>query len=247
MATIDSLALPFSRWQEGLLALAAALSDPEREAIMIARLEATAAEHGISSKEICALALLVPSNAQFDDETLPKRVSDPTVVAPVEKDGGLGKVLMEIADAHVTSDRQTADKFVAVFDETDPRRILKDTICAFATLQLADVSRRLGVNDPFGRLARRLSLWFKPDFDFSRYGLPYPKNGSGAVAAAVCRALKSITSNDKKRISRLISIWAGDVTVEASKEGVRGILSLSLPKTPSGRVAAVDESQHNCG
>jgi hypothetical protein len=26
-----------------------------------------------------------------------------------------------------------------------------------------------------------------------------------------------------------------------------GASSLSLPKTPSGRVAAVDESQHNCG
>jgi hypothetical protein len=29
--------------------------------------------------------------------------------------------------------------------------------------------------------------------------------------------------------------------------GRRTMTSLSLPKTPSGGVAAVDESQHNCG
>jgi hypothetical protein len=48
---------------EGLFALADGLPDPVREKVIVARLEATAAKHPIGSKEICALALLVPTRA----------------------------------------------------------------------------------------------------------------------------------------------------------------------------------------
>jgi hypothetical protein len=56
MAHIDPLSLPFASWQEGLFALAGALSDPEREKIIMARLQATADKNPIGLKEICALA-----------------------------------------------------------------------------------------------------------------------------------------------------------------------------------------------
>jgi hypothetical protein len=54
LASIDALSLPFATWQEGLLALAAALQDPNREKIVAARLEATAALIGIGPMEVCA-------------------------------------------------------------------------------------------------------------------------------------------------------------------------------------------------
>jgi hypothetical protein len=64
MASIDPLPLPFASWREGLFALSEALSDPARERIIVARLEATAAKKPVDLKEICALALLIPSRAR---------------------------------------------------------------------------------------------------------------------------------------------------------------------------------------
>src|SRR5262245_8509358 len=81
VASIEPLSLPFASWQEGLFALADGLSDPAREKIIVARLEATAAKNPIGLKEICALALLVRSRAHFDRETLPKHEPHPTAVA----------------------------------------------------------------------------------------------------------------------------------------------------------------------
>jgi hypothetical protein len=85
---VDRLPLPFASWQEGLLALVDGLSDPEREKIIVARLELTAAKRPIGWKEICALALLVRSHARFDRETLPKHEyePDPTFVALGQKE-----------------------------------------------------------------------------------------------------------------------------------------------------------------
>jgi hypothetical protein len=103
VASIDRLPLPFASWQEGLLALADGLSDPAREKIIVARLEATAAKHPISLKEICALALLVPSRARFDRETLPKSEPDPTAVALGQKlgqDEAFNKYMEEVLEAH---------------------------------------------------------------------------------------------------------------------------------------------------
>jgi hypothetical protein len=81
VASIDTLPLPFASWQEGLFAMADGLSDPTREKIIVARLEATAAKSAVGLKEICALALLVPSRARFGRETLPKHEPNPTAVA----------------------------------------------------------------------------------------------------------------------------------------------------------------------
>jgi len=90
VATVDTLSLPFATWQEGLLALAAALQDPNREKIVVARLEATAAQIGIGPMEVCALALLVPSRARF--EPLPRPEPHPDAVrlaAVADADGRL--------------------------------------------------------------------------------------------------------------------------------------------------------------
>jgi hypothetical protein len=63
MAPTDPLRRPFANWQERLFALPDALSHSERERMAVARLEATAARNSIGLKEICSLALLVPSRA----------------------------------------------------------------------------------------------------------------------------------------------------------------------------------------
>ncbi len=124
---------------------------------------------------------------------------------------------------------------LAAFPEGDPRRLLKDTILGFPAALFADISRRMGEADPFSRLARRLSLWFKPFCEFSRYGLPLAADGS-AVARAVRRLVDSISGDDAKRLQRLLAIWAGEASLEANEESVREILSLlfQFPKPDTG-------------
>jgi hypothetical protein len=228
VASIDRLPLPFASWQEGLFALADGLSDPAREKIIVARLEATAAKQPIGLKDICALALLVPSRARFDRETLPKHEPDPTAVALGKKLGqneAFVKLMKEASDAQDSVER-ARQAVPAAFPEGDPRRLLKDTILGFPAALFADVSRRLGEADPFFRLARRLSLWFKPSYDFSRYGLPLAADGR-AVADAVFRFVQSISGDKAKTRQRLLAIWAGNVSLKADEESIREILSLA--------------------
>jgi hypothetical protein len=66
VVAVETLSIPFSSWREGLLALAGALEDPDRERIVVDRLETTAASIGIEPQDICSLALLVPSMARLD-------------------------------------------------------------------------------------------------------------------------------------------------------------------------------------
>ncbi len=243
MASIDRLTLPFTSWQAGLFALADGLSDPAREKIIVARLEATAAKHPIGLKEICALALLIPSRAQFDRETLPKHEPDPTAVAfgqMLGQDEAFNKHMEEVFDAHDRVERARQEAVPAAFPEGDPRRLLKDTILGFPAALFADVSRRLGQDDPFSRLARRLSLWFKPFREFSRYGLPLAANGT-AVTGAVRRLVQSIPGNGREALRRVLAIWAGEVSLKADEEGVREILSLlfQFPKPDTGGLDCV--------
>jgi hypothetical protein len=188
VASIDTLPLPFASWQEGLFALADGLSDPTREKIIVARLEATAAKSAVGLKEICALALLVPSRARFGRETLPKHEPNPTAVAlgqRLGKDEAFNKHMEEIFEAEDRVERARQEAVPAAFPEGDPRRLLKDTILGFTAALFADVSRRLGEADPFSRLARRLSLWFKPFKEFSPYGLPLAADGRPVAGAVV--------------------------------------------------------------
>ena len=241
MPSIDRLPLPFASWQEGLFALADGLSDPAREKIIVTRLEATAAKHPIGMKEICALALLVPSRARFDRETLPKHEPDPRAVALGQMLGDETiKHLEEIGDARDRIEHARQEAVSAAFPEDDPRRLLKDTIFGFPAALFADVSRRLGEADPFSRLARRLSLWFQPWLEYTRYGLPIAADGS-AVALAVRRLVESLSGDGAKRFERLLAIWAGEVSLEASKESVREILSLLLdsPRQDVGGLDAI--------
>jgi hypothetical protein len=238
VASIASLPLPFASWQEGLFALADGLSDPAREKIIVARLEATAAKNPIGLKEICALALLIRSRARFDRETLPKHEPHPTAVAlgqMLGKDEELNKHLKEMLEAQDRVERAREEMILAAFPEGDPRRLLNDTILGFSAALFADISRRLGEADPFLRLARRLSLWFKPFCDFSRYGLSLAADGS-AVTHAVVRLVDSIPGDNTKRFQRLLAIWAGEESLNVDEESVREILSLlfQFPKPDTG-------------
>jgi hypothetical protein len=197
------------------LTLADGLSDPAREKIIVARLEATAAKNPIALKEICALALLVPSRARFNRETLPKHEPDPTAVAfgqMLGQDEAFNKLMEEASEAQNRVERARQEAVPAAFPEGDPRRLLKDTILGFSAALFADVSRRLGEADPLSRLARRLSLWFKPSHEFSRYGLPLAADGR-AVADLVRRLVATGFSDRAKSIQRLLAIWAGEVSL----------------------------------
>ncbi len=243
MASIDRLPLPFASWQEGLFALADGLSDPAREKIIVVRLEATAATHPVGLKEICALALLVPSQARFDRETLPKHEPHPTAVAfgqMLGQDEAFNKRMEEVFEAQNRVERARQEAVPAAFPEGDPRRLLKDTILGFPAALFADVSRRLGEADPLSRLAWRLSLWFKFYREFSRYGLPRAAAGR-AVADAVHRLVESISSDRTKRLQRLFAIWAGELSLKADEESVREILSLlfQFPKPDTGGLDCV--------
>jgi hypothetical protein len=235
VATVDTLSLPFATWQEGLLALADALQDPNREKIIAARLEATAAQNGIGPTEICALALLVRSHARF--EPAEKHEPHPDAVRLAAK---IGDTLGRIFEANSQWDRIREARIFSAFSESDPRRILNDTILGSAAAELSDVSQRLGESDPFSRLAGRLSFWFKQSHDYSRHGLALAWDG-WATVNVVRRAAEKLDPDATSKIGRLIRIWAGDVEVERSEEGINEIASLLSPFQASntGRLDAV--------
>jgi len=228
MASLDPLSVPFGTWQEGLLMLAAALGDLDREKIIVSRLEATAAKNGISLTEILALALVVPSRARFEPSSLPQWEPDPNAVAMGEKlgqDSKFNRYMSEMLDAHEARQKKREERVFSAFAETDPRRIFISTIFGLAAAELADVSQRLGEADPFARLARRLSLWFKPYHDHSRYGISLPWSGS-EVAAAVLRLVDRLGDHCAARTRQLIDIWAGGLAVVASDEGINAVAAL---------------------
>ena len=225
MSSIKRLPLPFASWREGLLILAAALTDPNREKIIVARLESSGTKVALGLREICALALLVPSRAHFPRSSLPKHEPDPIAVAA-------GAMLSEEFNRHMEEIGKADDarekirvKLYSIFPERDPRVILKDTILSFATIQLLDLSQHLSDSDPFSRLARRLCLWFKPWLDFSRYGIEMAANGS-AIIGAVRHAVKAYNGDDSARIQNIVRIWSGEVPVEPNATAIKEIASL---------------------
>ena len=225
MANVDALSVPFATWREGLIALADALLDPDREKIIVARLEATAAQIGFGPKEVCALALLAPSRARF--EAAPKHEPHPEAARLGAMIGGsLDKTLTDIVDGMERHRQLRQEKVFSAFPEADPRRLLIDTIIGFAAAELSDVSQRLGEADPFSRLAARLSLWFKQSTDLSRYGIPFAEDG-WPVIYLVRRLADKLDVKGCEKIQRLIQIWSGDVEVARSEDGVEEIASLA--------------------
>jgi hypothetical protein len=227
VATIGALTLPYATWQEGLLALADALKDPNREKIIVARLEATAAQIGIGPKEVCALALLVPSRARFEPAI--KHEPHPEAARLGAMMGeSLDKTLSGIVDGLHRHQQLRQERVFSAFPESDPRRLLIDTILGFAAAELADVSQRLGEADPFLRLSVRLALWFRQSHDYSRYGIPLANDGR-SVVNLVRQLTGKLDPDAAGKIRRLIQIWAGDVVVEQNDKSIREIASLWSP------------------
>ena len=231
MTVVNSLQLPFATWQQGLGFLADAASDPARERIALERLEATVANVPVSLKDILALAVMVPSQAHFELRVFPKRERDPGAVDVAHimgKDENLNRSLNAFFEAHENVERLRQQFVFDAFPGGDARRILKDTIFGFSAALLSDVSLRLGESDPFLRIARRLSLWFKPFLDFSRYGL-LPVAEPARVVDLVRRLAGSVPAHESDKCQRLIAIWAGEKSVEATEKGIIEILSLVSP------------------
>jgi hypothetical protein len=227
VASIDYLNSPFSTWQEGLLRLVADLQDANLQKINVRRLEATAAKHGIRSRELCAMALLVQSHAHFDRQTLHKHTPDPkfTEMAAKLEDSTLTAITEQFLDAKETLDRAREEQVISAFADDDPRRLFKDTVIGFAAAELSDVSQKIGEADPFSRLARRLSLWFRLSFDYSRYGLPRSAD-SRVISEAVMRLAQLLEGGEAARMKQLLHIWSGDIKVKANEDAVCHIPSL---------------------
>jgi hypothetical protein len=167
VVAIQTLSRPFSSWREGLLALAGALEDPHRERIVVERLEATAAKIGIGPRDICSLALLVTSRARL--ESYPRPEPAPEIARMIEianASGELNRLMVGIVDNIESRQAAQKRKVFSAFPETDPRRLLNDTIFGSAAAELSDVAQRLGEADPSSRLAVRLSLWFSASTTF---------------------------------------------------------------------------------
>ena len=207
--------------------MADALEDPNREKIIVARLEATAARDRIGQKEVCALALLVPSGARFEPVIEPEPHPDAVRFAAMA-DGKLNETLAGIVDGIDRRRRFQEQKVFSAFPEADPRRSLIDMILGFAAAELADVSQRLGEADPFLRLSVRLALWFRQSHDYSRYGIPLANDGR-SVVNLVRQLAEKLDPDVAGKIKRLIQIWAGDVVVEQNDKSIREIASLWSP------------------
>jgi hypothetical protein len=234
VTTVDALLLPFDTWREGLLALAAVLDDPDREKIILARLEATASMTKITPMDLFALALTVPSQARFEPAAAYEAHPDAVRFAAMA-DGRLSGTLGEIFDAMDRRRQLRETKVFSAFAASDVRRLLNDTIVGFAAAELADVSQRLGEADPFSRLAGRLSLWFKRSNDLSRYGVPFPHDGR-PVVDFVRRYAIALDTDAGSRLRRMVAIWTGDAAVRRSEEAIREIAF-----TPSAHRAALDQ------
>jgi hypothetical protein len=145
------------------------------------------------------------------------------------------KQLAQALDAVERIDDERQKKVFAAFPDPDPRRIFSDTVLGFAAAELSDLSQKLGQADPFSRLARRLSLWFKPSQDYSRYGIPLP-NHSRAIADAAIRLIELVKDENTDNVKRLLRIWSGAEPIEASRGaivGIRSLLSLCVIETSS--------------
>jgi len=237
---VETLSLPFSSWRDGLLALASALGDPHRERIIVERLEATAARILIGPRDICALALLVNSRARL--ESYPRPAPPPEMARLIDvanASGELNRLMVGIVDNIESRQEAQKRKVFSAFPETDPRRLLNDTIFGSAAAELSDVAQRLGEADPFSRMAVRLSLWFKRFDDFSRYGCPLPHDG-WAVIRLVRRLAETLQSADAERIKRLIAIWSGDVEVLLGREQVEALTSLLSAPDKQFRMDGLD-------
>jgi hypothetical protein len=226
LAMQDALIIPFESWRVGLLNLADALGSVERIEIIVARLEATAKTIEIDADDVCALALLTESAAHFDPSSLPKFEPDPRATAAaavIDKDGQLSRHLEAIGD-YIEGERDRREQAVGlVFPEGDPRRLLKDTIFGFAAAELHDTAQRTGDADPFTRISNRLSLWFRPNYDFRRYGLHLADSGL-AIKRLVRKLAEAQKSEDADDLTSLVALWAGDVPVIADREGVLKIV-----------------------
>ena len=196
------------------------MGDPIREKIVAARLEATAAQIGIGPKEVCALALLVPSHARFEEA--PKHEPHPEAA---RLGAMMGDTLGRMVEAKSLWDRLQEARIFSAFPETDLRRILADTILGSAAAELLDVSQRLGEADPFSRLAGRLSSGSSSRVTTRGTGLPCPGMG-GLSSTWFVGAAEKLDPDAASKIKRLIQIWAGDAEVERSEEGIKEIASL---------------------
>jgi len=234
MVAQETLITPFESWHEGLLNLADALDSADRTEVMIARLEATARTTKITLNDVCALALLARSSARFDQSTLPRFEPHPTAVLLAKRLGGEFDRIISARLDYIDNERDRRELAISsAFPESDPRRLFKDTIFGFAAAELSDSAQKMGDADPFTRLAHRLSLWFRPSYDFRRYGLCLPENGL-AIARTARKLIDTFQNEFAERLGTLIDIWSGEISVKADKENIEKIFSqLSIVRAVS--------------
>jgi hypothetical protein len=226
------LSRPFETWSEGLLNLCDALKDPDREKIVASRLEATAETTGATAQQVCSLALVIPCSARFEKEIF-EPVPHPMADVAEQLARKLGSSLDETFAEIMLARERLSELVLKSFARTDPRQLLNDTVLGLAAAVLADLSSRLGSDDPFFRLAQRLSLYFRPFLEFSRYGVEYPAGGR-SVSSAVLKLTERFSGDDVSA-GELLRIWAGRQEVERTTEGIENIRRLAgeFPSLPA--------------
>ena len=78
--------------------------------------------------------------------------------------------------------------------------------------------------DTWDIYSAQYTIWFKAFVDFSRYGVACPEDGQ-AVVKMVLGLVDLLDDRGAPNFKRLVRIWAGDLPVEASKEGLLQINS----------------------
>ncbi len=230
---VETLDRPFETWRDGLLEVIPTLDDPERCAVFLARLRTTAQRIGVTSDDVAWLAALVPSTATAVDPAPPDaskaqareaEAADGTnVVAfgvepsgagspasrPSTRDPGaeIYAALPGMASAQDKRLRSISDSFPA----GDPRRLLAETVLGIAAAELADQSNALGQNDPFTRLAWRLSLWFSPSEDRSRFGQVLDPKAATQVRELVLELANELAGPDAPAEKAALRAWAGRI------------------------------------
>ena len=216
---VAQLVQPFDSWDNGLVALCDALANTEREKVVVSRLEVTAANVALTLNDIVALALTVPCSARFKRMKVLHDRCDPKIqeiAKQLDRDGKLSQIFAEASEARDRIDQFVFSAFPEVRSTTSAQRYYLWP----SSTALVDVSKRLGETDPFLRLSRRLSLWFKPSRDLSRYGIDW---------------------QDGRAVRALVLRLADDLGRKGDDGAIRACSELRLEKTRSNSLRGLAE------
>lgn len=209
---VEPLSRPYGTWLEGLLALIEELDDPDRCAIVVHRMRATAEHVPPSAEDIAWLAMLVPSAATAREADGAREEAITNEPAPIGEDlrANLRAGLLKMVEAQEQERSARQGLIFEAFGADDPRRLLVETIVGVPAARLAHMSIRLGESDPFLRLAKRLWVWFSPRDRMTRYGVPIRLEAAALVRRLVVELAGKLDGPHAPDHRAALLAWAGE-------------------------------------